>query len=89
MTQEAVKKIIDHLRSVFLGQDKVVKALLCAFFAGGHVLLEGVPGIGKTLIGLSLARLLDLNFKRIQFTKRYACLRYNRVPYIHGNNKRS
>ncbi|MGC9323240.1 MAG: AAA family ATPase [Desulfomonilia bacterium] len=68
MVHDRIENIIRHMQEVFLGQDHVVKSLLCGFFAGGHVLLEGVPGVGKTLIALALAKLLNLSFKRIQFT---------------------
>ena len=56
------------MHQVFLGQDDVLKCVLCALLSGGHVLLEGVPGVGKTLIAISLSQLLHLSFKRIQFT---------------------
>jgi MoxR-like ATPase len=51
-----------------VGQGEAVDELLAAFLAGGHVLLEGVPGVAKTLIAKSLARTLDLAFRRVQFT---------------------
>jgi MoxR-like ATPase len=51
-----------------VGQGEAVDELLAAFLAGGHVLLEGVPGVAKTLIAKSLARALDLAFRRVQFT---------------------
>ena len=51
-----------------MGQGEAVDELLAAFLAGGHVLLEGVPGVAKTLIAKSLARALDLDFRRVQFT---------------------
>jgi MoxR-like ATPase len=51
-----------------VGQGEAVDELLAAFLAGGHVLLEGVPGVAKTLIAKSLARALDLDFRRVQFT---------------------
>ena len=56
------------LGRVIVGQAEVVERLLVAFFAGGHVLLEGVPGLGKTLLAKTFAQTLGLSFKRIQCT---------------------
>jgi MoxR-like ATPase len=67
-TNESIQNIIHEMHRVFLGQDEVLKNVLCALMARGHVLLEGVPGVGKTLIAITLSRLLHLSFKRIQFT---------------------
>ena len=57
-----------ELARVIIGQHDVVQGLLIAFFAGGHVLLEGVPGLGKTLLAKSFAKTLGLPFGRIQCT---------------------
>jgi MoxR-like ATPase len=57
-----------ELGKVIVGQDTVVEGTLIALFAGGHVLLEGVPGLGKTLLVRTLGEVLDLSFSRIQFT---------------------
>ena len=57
-----------ELGKVIVGQDAVVEGTLIALFAGGHVLLEGVPGLGKTLLVRTLGQVLDLSFSRIQFT---------------------
>jgi len=56
------------LRSVIRGNDEVVRLALVSLFARGHLLLEGVPGVGKTTLGHALARALDCSFHRVQFT---------------------
>ena len=65
---QARERIVGELRKAIVGQDAVIEQLLTALFAGGHVLLVGVPGLAKTLLISSLARVLDLKFNRIQFT---------------------
>lgn len=57
-----------EIRKVIIGQEAVIDQLLVAFIAGGHALLEGVPGLAKTLMVSTLAQATDLTFKRIQFT---------------------
>jgi MoxR-like ATPase len=57
-----------EIGKVIVGQDEIVEGTLIAVFAGGHVLLEGVPGLGKTLLVRTLGDVLDLAFSRIQFT---------------------
>jgi len=64
----AKKSILDQLGKVIVGQERVIEELLIALFASGHCLLVGVPGLAKTLLLSSLARILDLEFSRIQFT---------------------
>lgn len=56
------------LRTVIRGSDEVVRLALVAVFARGHLLIEGVPGVGKTTLGQTLARALDCTFQRVQFT---------------------
>ncbi len=56
------------MRRVVVGQDRVLERLMVALLAGGHTLLEGVPGLGKTLTLSTLARVLGGSFSRIQFT---------------------
>ncbi|MFM1873943.1 MAG: hypothetical protein RL398_3365, partial [Planctomycetota bacterium] len=63
-----VADLRNGLRSRILGQDQLIEDLLVAILAGGHVLLEGLPGLGKTLLVRSLGRGLGLDFARIQFT---------------------
>ncbi len=66
--EQAYNRLRDELSKVIVGQDDVIEQVLVAVFARGHALLEGVPGLAKTLLVSSLARALDLSFKRIQFT---------------------
>src|SRR5260370_8593520 len=60
--------IEQSLRSIIRGNDEVVRLALVAVLARGHLLIEGVPGVGKTTLAHALARALDCNFQRIQFT---------------------
>src|SRR5262245_23170072 len=62
------ERILAELRKVIVGQDEVVEQVLTALFTGGHCLITGVPGLAKTLLIKTLAQILDLEFKRIQFT---------------------
>jgi MoxR-like ATPase len=65
---ESVSKLKDAVGKAIVGQAQVVDEVLVCLFAGGHVLLEGAPGLGKTLLVRTLARAMDLRFSRIQFT---------------------
>src|SRR4030095_11611572 len=62
------QKILAELRKVIVGQDDVVDEVLMSLFCGGHCLITGVPGLAKTRLVKTLAQMLDLSFKRIQFT---------------------
>ena len=66
--QEIFSRIEAEVKKVIVGHEDAVRKVIIAFFAGGHALLEGVPGLGKTLLVKSLSRALALSFKRIQFT---------------------
>ncbi len=66
--RESYQQIREAIGSVIVGQRQVIDSVLTAMFCGGNVLLEGVPGLGKTELVKSLARVLDLDFRRIQFT---------------------
>ena len=65
---DTAKQLEHELSSIVIGQERVVRELLLALLAGGHVLLEGVPGLGKTLLVRTLSDALALKFARIQFT---------------------
>jgi MoxR-like ATPase len=60
--------MVEELHKVIVGQDAVIEQILSAIFTGGHCLLVGVPGLAKTLVVSTIARILDVQFKRIQFT---------------------
>jgi len=66
--QESCRDMRREIGKVIVGQDAVIEEMMIALFSGGHVLLEGVPGLAKTLLISSLARVMDLSFNRIQFT---------------------
>jgi MoxR-like ATPase len=63
-----INSIKKEIKKVIVGQDKMVDALLIGLLTNGHILLEGVPGLAKTLTVNTLAKVLNLDFKRIQFT---------------------
>src|ERR671929_2315699 len=65
---ERYKSVFKQLSRVIVGHDDIVQGVLTCLFVGGHCLLEGVPGLGKTLLVRTLAKALDLHFSRIQFT---------------------
>ena len=62
------KNVSDNVSRVIVGKDDAIKLVLCAILARGHILLEDVPGTGKTVMAKSLAKSLDADFARIQFT---------------------
>ena len=65
---ELVKKIREEVGKVIVGQEKLIDRLILALVTEGHILLEGVPGLAKTLSVNTLAKALGLDFKRISFT---------------------
>jgi MoxR-like ATPase len=66
--QELAERIRTELKKRIVGQDAMIERLLIGLLSGGHVLLEGVPGLAKTLTVRSLAETIDASFERIQFT---------------------
>ena len=65
---DSKNRIVNEIRKVIIGQDEVLEDLLVALFCKGHCLFVGVPGLAKTLLVKTLARVLNLSFSRIQFT---------------------
>lgn len=68
MHQEKIEQVINEVKKVVVGQERMVNRLLIGLFTNGHILLEGVPGLAKTLTVNTLAKVLHLDFNRIQFT---------------------
>src|SRR5438309_3984372 len=66
--RQAYHKLYSEIGKVIVGHTDIVHGILTCLFVGGHALLEGVPGLGKTLLVRTLAQVLDLKFNRIQFT---------------------
>lgn len=65
---DIIARVRDEIQSFIVGQEEVVEQVLWSIFSGGHVLLEGLPGLGKTMLIKTIAEVLDLKFSRIQFT---------------------
>src|SRR6266705_1221055 len=63
-----VEAVRERVATVVVGQDMVVERLLIALFTGGHLLLQGMPGLAKTLLVNAIAKAIDLKFARVQFT---------------------
>src|SRR3989440_12665699 len=66
--QTAYQSVYQEISKVIVGHAEIVHGVLTCLFVGGHALLEGVPGLGKTLLVRTLSQVLDLQFNRIQFT---------------------
>ena len=65
---ETSHQLRDELRKVIVGQDRVIEEILIAIFAGGHCIMQGVPGLAKTMLVSTLSQSMELSFRRIQFT---------------------
>ena len=65
---ETVLQVLDQVNRVILGKEKEIREIMTAFLAGGHVLLEDIPGVGKTTMAVAFSRAMQLDYKRVQFT---------------------
>lgn len=63
-----IEQVIDHIEKVIVGKREAIELVIVAILAGGHVLLEDVPGVGKTMLVKAIARTVDCTYRRIQFT---------------------
>ena len=68
MYQENLQKIQDEVNRVLRGKENVVRKVLAAMLGGGHILMEDIPGVGKTTLATTFARALSLDYRRVQFT---------------------
>jgi len=66
--QNAINRLVDSANQIILGKERQIRLSLCCLLARGHLLIEDIPGVGKTTLAHTLARLLGLNYQRIQFT---------------------
>lgn len=66
--EQHVQEIVSEIKKVIVGKDDVVKKVLMVVLAGGHVLLEDVPGVGKTTLAVAISKVMNMDYKRIQFT---------------------
>ena len=68
MKLKIFETVVENISKVIKGKEEKIKIVLSSFFAGGHVLLEDVPGVGKTMLSRAIAKTFDLDFRRVQFT---------------------
>lgn len=68
MIVEQSKQIVEEISKAFIGKTEIIEKVLMTIYAGGHVLLEDAPGVGKTTLALAFSKVLGLSNKRIQFT---------------------
>ena len=79
MVIEQSEHIITEVKKAFMGKDEIIRKVLMTIYAGGHILLEDCPGVGKTTLVLAFANALGLDFKRIH---RYHAVRHYRLFHV-------
>lgn len=65
---QSLQTVKEEIKKVLRGKDSVIDMVLCTLLAGGHILLEDIPGVGKTTLAVALSKTLSMNYKRMQFT---------------------
>ena len=68
MISEKSNQVVDEVSKVIVGKRDVIEKVLMTIYAGGHILLEDCPGVGKTTLALAFSKVMGLDYKRIQFT---------------------
>lgn len=68
MSHHSLQQVQDEVNSIIKGKEDVVRKVLAAFLAGGHILMEDIPGVGKTTLATTFAHVMSLNYHRVQFT---------------------
>lgn len=77
MIIEQSEQIIREVSKAFTGKDEIIRKVLMTIYAGGHILLEDCPGVGKTTLALAFSKALGLDYQRVQFTPDTLPLRYH------------
>ena len=65
---ERIYNVIYEIRKNIKGKDDIIQMVLCTMLAGGHILLEDIPGVGKTTLALAISKAMSLDYRRVQFT---------------------
>ncbi len=65
---QSLSTVKEEIKKVIRGKDDILDTVLCTLLAGGHILLEDIPGVGKTTLAVALSRSLGMSYKRMQFT---------------------
>lgn len=66
--RETAWKVLEEANRVILGKEEITKEIMAALLAGGHVLMEDIPGVGKTTLALAFSKMMGMDWKRVQFT---------------------
>ena len=86
--KEITERIANSVGQVILGKDNEVRLTILGMLCRGHILLEDIPGVGKTMMAKSLARAVGCAFNRIQFTPGHAAIGYHRRVDLQSQNQR-
>ena len=65
---EAVRRVVEEVKKAVVGKDDIIIQVMAALIADGHVLIDDIPGVGKTTMALAFAKSMSLNYNRVQFT---------------------